>query len=281
MRTTRPSGKAVVVAGVIALTLVVGASSGAVAGKLITSKNIKDGTIKTQDLKDDSVTNDKLAPGSVDWEKSIDDATKEMIASLAQSGPAGPAGPAGPTGPRGATGAAGADGMGEVVFWDYFGFEEPDLEEVPETGYELPPLNGESIVLDEPGDYLLNMDGVVLALDPDAFGAAIVAGEPNTDESFVFDACLATGVAVMEIPLATCETSMPISVQAGETLELPITVMPAVFGGCESESCAPSLAAARVVVYRINSTPTADPVVPGPCRTDLGKGLQKLAAQRC
>jgi hypothetical protein len=283
MRSYRPSRSAMIAIGAVTMTLLVAGTSGAVAGKLITSKQIKDGTIKTVDLKDDSVTNAKIAPGAVDWEKSLSEAAKEQIESFVSEGVPGPAGPEGPRGPRGLEGPTGAAGMGRVVFWDYFGFEEPDLEEASEDGYELPPLNGRPIVLDQPGDYLLNMNGIVMATGPDSFGAAIVPGEPSTEETFIFDACIPSGFSFVDLPLATCETSVPISVEAGETLELPINVVPAFgpFDDCGSESCPPPLAAARVVVYQISSTPTADPVVPGPCRTDLGKDLRKLAARAC
>ncbi len=63
MPSYRPSLKATLVAAGLATVLVVGGSAGAVAGKLITSKNIKDGTIQTRDLSDDSVDASKLAPG--------------------------------------------------------------------------------------------------------------------------------------------------------------------------------------------------------------------------
>src|SRR3954470_10525714 len=76
-----PSGSMVVAV----VALLVALSGSAVAASLITSKQIKDGTIQTKDL------------------------AKTARASLkGKAGPAGPAGPVGPAGPNGDTGAAGA-----------------------------------------------------------------------------------------------------------------------------------------------------------------------------
>src|SRR5580765_1516833 len=72
-------------AGIIALS----ASGGAVAGGLITSKQIKDNTITTQDIKNGTITAADLAPGT------------------AVTGPQGPAGAAGAAGVAGAAGISG------------------------------------------------------------------------------------------------------------------------------------------------------------------------------
>src|SRR6478609_10756686 len=109
----RPSGKAVLAAGAIALTLVVVATSGAVAGSLITSQDIKDNTIKSRDIKNGTIRTKDIQAGAVTWETSLSQATKDLIEGLAQSGAAGPpgaTGPAGPAGPAGAPGAPGAPG---------------------------------------------------------------------------------------------------------------------------------------------------------------------------
>lgn len=64
--------------GLLALVIVLsgGAAYAATAAKnSVNSRAIKDGTIKTIDLKNDSVTTDKLAPGSV----TIDDLAKDSV----------------------------------------------------------------------------------------------------------------------------------------------------------------------------------------------------------
>src|SRR6478735_9151121 len=106
----RPSGKAVLAVGAIALTLVVVATSGAVAGALITSQDIQDNTVKSRDIKNDTIRNKDIRAGAVTWEKSLDQATKDLIEGLAQSGAAGPPGEPGATGATGATGPAGPPG---------------------------------------------------------------------------------------------------------------------------------------------------------------------------
>ena len=86
----RPSGSMVVAV----LALVLATSGSAVAASLITSKQIKDGTIQTKDI------------------------SKRARAKLAKAASAqpGPAGPAGPTGPRGDTGETGPSGPSDAVF---------------------------------------------------------------------------------------------------------------------------------------------------------------------
>jgi hypothetical protein len=86
-------------------------ASGAMAAKLLTGKDIANGSITGKDLKGSSVTS-----------KHVKDRTLEKRdfrrghLLFGQIGPVGPAGPEGPEGPRGATGpmgptgAAGADG---------------------------------------------------------------------------------------------------------------------------------------------------------------------------
>lgn len=143
MRTSRPSGKAALVAGAIALTLVVGATSGAIADGLITSDDIQDDTIRSVDVKDESIGSDDLKDdsirsrdikvgtirnsdirdGAVTWDKSFDAATRELIEGLAQSGAAGPPGPAGPAGSPGSNGSPGSQGPageGSLVEWSLF-----------------------------------------------------------------------------------------------------------------------------------------------------------------
>ena len=96
-----PSRKAAWLAAALAVTLVVGATSGAVAGQLITSADIQNGTIKKIDL------NDRL---------------QAKINQAGVPGPAGPSGAAGPAGPAGPPGPAGTgvDGTGALTGWDLY-----------------------------------------------------------------------------------------------------------------------------------------------------------------
>jgi hypothetical protein len=90
IRNRRPSGAMMV--GLIALVMAM--SGSAVAASLITSKQIKDGTIQTRDLS----------------KKAIRALAKSTTATPGPQGPVGPAGPAGPKGDAGATGQTGAKG---------------------------------------------------------------------------------------------------------------------------------------------------------------------------
>jgi hypothetical protein len=85
-----------------AILLGLGSAGGAVAGSLITGKQIKNGTVTGADIKNKSITTKDLATSA-----------RPRAGSPGVVGPPGPAGATGPTGSqgaRGATGPAGADG---------------------------------------------------------------------------------------------------------------------------------------------------------------------------
>ena len=89
--------------GVVALLMVLSSTGGAVAGALITGRQIKDGTVTSQDIRNKTLKKADLAPATL----------KSLSGRPGPSGPTGPAGPAGapgPAGPPGATGATGAAG---------------------------------------------------------------------------------------------------------------------------------------------------------------------------
>jgi hypothetical protein len=85
MRRLVPTATAAVV---LVIAIFLAATGGAVAGSMITGKQIKDGSVTGKDLKDRSVAAADLAPDAK------------------AAGPAGPAGPPGQTGSPGAAGAA-------------------------------------------------------------------------------------------------------------------------------------------------------------------------------
>lgn len=95
MKGTHRTAFAVLVA---ALALVVSAGAGATAAKLITGKQIKDGTIMSSDIKNRTV-------------KVKDISTKAKAKLKGASGPAGPRGATGATGPAGPAGSTGLPGL--------------------------------------------------------------------------------------------------------------------------------------------------------------------------
>ena len=164
VRTFRPSGKAAVVAGAIALTLVVGATSGAVAGKLITSADIKDGTVRSKDVRDGTLKNRDLSEGVRDQlaRSGLPGPPGEQGAPGEQGVP-GPAGAQGPAGPQGATGPRGADGLmgppgSTFVAAEHFGALLPEELDDPGDGslVRLPGTQADGITLSTPGVYLVN-----------------------------------------------------------------------------------------------------------------------------
>ncbi|WP_296606227.1 hypothetical protein [Nocardioides sp.] len=256
MPSYRPSLKATLVAAGLATVLVVGGSAGAVAGKLITSKNIKDGTIRTRDLSDDSVDASKLAPGAVSWGKSLDAATKAQIEDLlgegipgpqgapGPKGDTGPQGPTGASGSRGSQGATGAPGDGSLVAGGIFGLNGWSAASADSFLSELYPLQGDPIVLDVPGNYLVSMHG--LFVDPDIVDAPLIfAGEPNDEISALLSACILSS----EFFVPVCDGTFPLTVHEGESLPVPVLFPSSDDVGCPDDGCDPPVVV-RMAVYR-------------------------------
>ena len=88
---------------ILAAALIVSAGTGAVAGSMITGKQIKNGTVTSQDLK-----NKTIRP--VDLSRAVKQQMAGSAGTVGPAGPAGPAGSTGPTGPRGPQGVAGVPG---------------------------------------------------------------------------------------------------------------------------------------------------------------------------
>jgi hypothetical protein len=112
--------KAVIVAAVV--TMLFGGGS-AVAGSLITSAKIRDGSIRNRDIHKRTVSLNRLSPGvqalirdhardGVDGRNGVNgtDGTRGATGATGARGAAGPAGPKGDTGPQGPAGPAGRNG---------------------------------------------------------------------------------------------------------------------------------------------------------------------------
>lgn len=100
--TRRGTVRFVVLAVVVLLVAMTGSAT---AARLITGKQIKDGTITGKDLRNGSVTGSDVRDGSL--------TAGEFDGSL--TGEPGPAGPQGPQGPAGEPGADGVSGYEYVV----------------------------------------------------------------------------------------------------------------------------------------------------------------------
>lgn len=111
MKLSRPSSRTLVLAAAALALVLLGSVGGATAARLIDSGDIRDQSIRKQDL----------GPGSVGWHGELNDFTRHKISALAgqdgargrrgQRGPRGPQGPAGDQGPAGPQGPAGEDGV--------------------------------------------------------------------------------------------------------------------------------------------------------------------------
>ena len=265
MRTFRPSGKAVLVAGALAVTLVVGATSGAVAGKLITSQDIQDGTIRSADLHENAVKNGTIGKGQVNWQKSLSVPTKRRITALVQAGPqgepgpagpqgaAGPEGPqgmAGPAGPIGADGPQGRPGGGLVGSAVYTGENATPLDEDGDFVYSE--LNGDTIELPGPGTYLISAqagflsEGLMFFDDP---------GGPLEFDEFDFNSFFHLFMRSCDgVDLPTCQVTIPYVVPRDAPASVPLHVYAGGMCGCGSLPIS-----ATVTVFKMdNKTPSLD-----------------------
>ncbi len=115
----------------VVTALVVGAGT-ATAAKLITSKDIKDGTIKSADIKNGGVQTKDIKKGTIKKDR-LASKLQQKIDQPGPAGPAGAAGPAGPQGPAGAAGPAGAPGApGPTLSSGQLGSHEPQHDRVAE-----------------------------------------------------------------------------------------------------------------------------------------------------
>lgn len=84
-----------------------GSAGAATAAKLITGKDIKDGSITASDLKNKTITNKKIKDGTITGAKVKDGSLSASDFSGSVQGPVGPEGPQGPQGPQGVPGVSG------------------------------------------------------------------------------------------------------------------------------------------------------------------------------
>ncbi|GAA4381178.1 hypothetical protein [Nocardioides caricicola] len=243
--------------GAIALTLVVVATSGAVAGALITSKDIKDNTIKSRDIRNGTIRTADIQSGAVTWEDSLSQATKDLIEGLAQSGAAGPPGPAGAPGPAG---PSGANGTGALTGWKVYdaptGSTAPlsitnPLYAVCAESYENPEdvaefCGDETLVLDLPrtqpasGNLSLAAGSYLVTLRTLSPTLGVWVPQLSTDSGL---ASLTGSMGVCLSLFVPCETTFPVVVPSGGA-ELNLytgDILGALGGlcGCELETADP------------------------------------------
>lgn len=277
------------------LTLVVGATSGAVAGSLITSKDIKNNTVKSRDIKNntirskdlraDSVTGADLAPGAVTWGRSLDQESRDFIESLVQSGPAGPPGPAGevgPQGPAGSQGPAGPAGGGLVGSKTYASGDFVQVDDGDTTGdgpspddtdpfSRIDPAAG-LINLPGPGTYLISVQsaallGGVLVFFDDP-GPTLDLSNIATAMAVIPRSCMTDGLAL------ACQATIPYVVPAGAPASVPLNVYAADCGCGMPDTVA-------VTAFKMDDTPATyskvrRPVLRGSAAREFAARVEEL-----
>ena len=237
----------------LAVVVLLAGTTGAVAGRLVTSHDIQDHTIQPRDLAPNSVRGSKIAPGAVTWQKSLSKSAKNIIADLVSAGPAGPAGPTGPAGPEGPAGAP----SGELVSLDYYGLEGP-VDEVPLDGImELPGTRAPVEI--GPGNYQVSMQGLAFSNTQVPY---LLFGNPldstSNEIELILDLCIGDNGISESLLNGVCSTTYPLTVPVGGHLVLPSVWMP-------DEGGDSTVAIARVAVYSVGGDP-ADPIIDPPCR---------------
>jgi hypothetical protein len=152
-----------VIAAVVTVVAVLSAGSGAVAGSLITGKQIKNGSVASADIKNKSITRADLAPRA-----------RATRGTTGPAGPRGAAGPQGPTGERGQPGTPGAQGDRGFSAWDQI----PSGQTVTGSKY-LHQSRAGGLVADV---WQENLPGIApTALTSDAVNFAPLEGSPIND----------------------------------------------------------------------------------------------------
>ncbi|RNL64380.1 hypothetical protein EFK50_07600 [Nocardioides marmoriginsengisoli] len=123
MKLARRHAPAVIACTIVAIAF---GATGAVAGTLITSKQIKNGTIKNVDVAQGTLTADRLTAGAR----------------------AGLKGSTGARGPQGLKGEAGGETRGDIVTWDFALAPGVGVESATQKSVEKLPVNSYFRVLD-------------------------------------------------------------------------------------------------------------------------------------
>jgi hypothetical protein len=275
------------VAAALAVLLVAGATSGAVAAKLITSADIKDGTIRKVDLSKKVKKSLQKAsqPGPV--------GPSGSPGPVGPTGSPGPSGPAGPAGAQGDRGPRGADGDGRLVAYSTFdGTGVLDLDSVMPAVR----LQGSGAApITTPGNYLVSiregtdLSGLATA-DPSADPLSLigsVVGLLSLGNPISYDADTETGSIDVEklsrscLSLVVCHTTFAVNASPSQPLDiseltlLNLGVPPCVedFGEdppVSGDACTTPVRA-NVTVYRLGGD-TADLLSFPSLDVDLGCG---------
>jgi hypothetical protein len=266
MRNFQSLPKSALVAGALAITLIVGATSGAVAGQLITSRDIKDGTIKKADLSkgvkhtfsQEGKQGATGAPGPAG-----PTGPTGSTGSIGPAGEVGPAGPAGAPGSNGSRGRPGIDGDGSLVAAQHLGPDQ--VFDGSLNGVQLLPDSGDPISIDEPGNYLVTLRGAItdasyLGSGPFGVGAMFVVGSPLTDDDGLDLDSVTSGCTALLIP--ACGATFSVVVH-DDPVTLPV-YLASFEGPCEAEDpedCEIP-AEAELMVYKMGGEPADLPGLP-------------------
>jgi hypothetical protein len=107
--TSKPRPSHIAPIAIVAVIAFAGSAGAATAAKMITGKDIKDGSITAKDIKNATITNKKIKDETITGKKIKDGSLSPSDFSGSVEGPAGPQGPQGAPGAPGAPGLAGVE----------------------------------------------------------------------------------------------------------------------------------------------------------------------------
>jgi len=196
MKFARRHAPALIACTVVAIAF---GATGAAAGTLITSKQIKNGTIKNVDVAPGTLAADRLTTG----------------ARATLKGSTGSVGARGPQGIQGVKGEAGGETRGDIVTWDFTLAPGVGVESATQTSVQKLPINSQYRVLDVLN---FNMTGTaqctnLFSVAGPGFSFSKVAGVPDPVSEWhdtgitsvnlsVRYSCLAAGGADLTTPIS-------------------------------------------------------------------------------
>jgi hypothetical protein len=189
--------------GALALFVALGGTSvAASAAKLITGKDIRNGSVTGADIKNRSITAVDIKKGSITPDLLANTADSRSAGTAGATGATGPAGPAGPQGPRGERGPQGPQGpqgprgeTGTVDTSQFFTKEQSDERYLRANGKaadadRVDGLDGSDLrrAADDLQIGVANGVGDALGCPTDALAVGIVNGKgAGTDHRFTFN----------------------------------------------------------------------------------------------
>lgn len=152
-------GKITPTVAAVAASLVMGGTASYAAGSLITSAQIKDGAVHSQDISAGAVTSGKIADHAVRLNDISLGAQDALQGNQGPKGDTGAQGPQGDQGPKGDTGNAGKDGVSGVQADTPYGDDIDHNDGLSQSADTIPAGATQSVWVECHGDSMTAISG--------------------------------------------------------------------------------------------------------------------------